>query len=242
MTNYDLRLDDHFDILVGARNCISDLKAITQDGSLIFKHPSVRGEPIPIEDGATLTLSYFRDTAMLTFQTTVKRQFSQGGQAMIEMVIASPISKTHRRDFVRFHTSMPVSVKLMALPEETKGKTLRQIKIMMNDRQYKHRFMMASPVPATCLDIGGGGARISCEEPFGDSSLIECTFVLSNDVVVTVESKILSCSADPESKTLHQMRLKFVGLEDRIRQQIVRYVFEEQSKHQEDEDDIEALF
>ncbi len=241
MTNYDLRLEDHFDILVGDRSCISDLKAITKEGFLIFMHPSIRGEPIPIRDGANLTLSYFRDTVMLTFQAEVKYQFSQNGRSMIEVEIASPISKTHRRDFVRFHTSMPTSVKLMAEPEETKGKTLKQIKIMMNEHKFKQRFIMASPVPYTCLDIGGGGARISGEKAFRPNSLIECTFILSNGNTITVEAKVLSCSEDPESKTYFQMRLKFVGLEDRIRQQIVRYVFEEQSK-QELEDDLNDLF
>lgn len=83
---------------------------------------------------------------------------------------------------------------------------------------------------ALILDISGGGVQIRSREPAPIGALIALEFVLAPGTpAVRVAAKALTCR--PEERThAYRINTEFVGIARHTQEQIVRFIFQEQTK------------
>lgn len=228
----DLRLGERFDIIVGVRRCVSDLQEITPEGTMVLSAPTFRGTPVLLDIGSTLVLVYYRVTGMFSCSVKVVDKRRNDGFSLIEVEISSPIKKYQRRDFVRFETTLSVAMTEVASAEKAKNMTPADIMKISYDRRLSFipQDLDVRPASGITLDISGGGARISSTKTFEVGAILECTFELDEKTRITLMSRVLRGEETHADRYTFQMGVTFVGIDEKTRKTIIRYIFEEQSK------------
>ena len=230
--DYDLQLGEYFDILIGERRCASNLQEITPAGTMILSAPTFRSTPLPIEKGRRVTLVYYRPSGMYSCTVEITRRFVENKLPFVEAELRSPVQKYQRRDFVRFETMLPVSMALIAGGDKVRASSVKDILRSVYDFRCvgMPRPGLSAPVSGMTMDISGGGARISSDAEFGQDALVECTFTLDDDSQITVDTQILRCNKMTDGHKKFQLSTSFVEIEEKIRQKIIKYIFDEQIK------------
>ena len=92
------------------------------------------------------------------------------------------------------------------------------------------------------VDISGGGIRFVGDYAYEPDSLICCKYHLVNDgksKEYTLISKILSVRELPDRQGLYEHRAQYINIDTMEREEIIRFIFEEERKHRKREKSIE---
>ncbi len=232
MYSDQLILGERVDVAIGEKKCISSVQEITEAGTLILSCPMYRSALIPLPEGELLHIIYYRPSGMFSFVALSTRRFREGALDLIEVELKSPISKYQRRDFVRFDTVLPVSVRLIASTDHIAERSLEDTLRLLYDQRYVGipRPLLPGEEIYKCytIDISGGGARFSTEEHFEVGSLLECSFALRDGLDVTVDAQTVRADSDIATGRC-RVSTRFVNMDERIRRKIIKYIFDRQA-------------
>lgn len=236
--NYELRLGERLEIMIGENRCACDVQEITEDGLLILSAPTYRGMMVPLLPGELLHVLYYRQSGMFSFIARLVRRFQEQELDLIELDLKSPISKYQRRDFVRLSTVLPVTLRLIAAPERLVDRTVDEVLRLIYDQRYVGipRPLLEGEEVYKCytLDLSGGGAQFSTNESFENGSLMECTFHTGSGDL-TVDGQIVRVDVNRNESPQYRMGVHFVNIDERIRRKIIKFIFEEQARgHQKE--------
>lgn len=171
-------------------------------------HPAVGGKLIPLAPGDAVRLEYaIRGMARLSFLTRVT-QLEGGDVALVSLALPDKekVERFQQRDFVRLDAELKLLYYIISTPE-------------------------ATPRPGGVFrshtrDISGNGAQILCPEPYPSGTQLDIHLEVGDRVVHAVGEVI---------RQVHQlsarefwMGIRFVGLDERDRDVIIRYIFSEQ--------------
>jgi hypothetical protein len=135
--NGELGLGERLEIKIGEKRCVSDIQEFPKEGVLILSAPTYRGVVVPLRKEELLHVTFYRPGGMFSFMARLGRRFHEGTLALIEAEMCSPISKYQRRDFVRLETVLPVSVRVLAAPEQFAGLTVEEMLAQICDRRTR---------------------------------------------------------------------------------------------------------
>ncbi len=130
----------------------------------------------------------------------------------IEVRHTLSLHRNQLRQYVRIEASFPVKARLI----RTKDPDSSQVK-------------RGEAVEARMSDISGGGLSFLCEQSFRPGDIVSVHFSLPNATFAGLQCKVLRISLQ-EGKTVTYFKHhgQFVDLDQRKRDQIVRYVFDKQ--------------
>jgi c-di-GMP-binding flagellar brake protein YcgR len=232
--NGELGLGERLEITIGEKRCVSDIQELVKEGVLILSAPTYRGVAVPLREGDLLHVTFYRTGGMFSFMARLRRRFQERALALIEVEMCSPISKYQRRDFVRLETVLPVSVRVLAAPEQFAGRTVEEMLQQICDRRYEGlpRPLRPGERVYAChtVDLSGGGARFVAEEVFEKDALLECTFSLKRRGALTVDGCVVRVTEQSSEGPRYCASVQFVNIEERLRRNIIKYIFGEQSK------------
>lgn len=234
--DYDLKLGERLDIILGEHRCVSKLVEITKEGTMIITEPIYRSETITIMPENLINIIYYRTSGMYSCTVVVARRIIDNDQVLLEIEIRSPISKYQRRDFVRFETVIPVQAAFLASAEEVESMSAREILRYLYDKRFMgiQRDEDGEKLyEGTTLDISGGGTRFALSHYFELGTMVEITLTLNEDTIITVDGQIVRVDENYVTGLRYMYGTKFVNIEERIRRQIIRYIFDEQVKRRQ---------
>lgn len=232
MPDYDLKLGERLEVLREDKRGISDIQMITPEGRLVISEPMMGTKRLPVKKNDTLRLCYFRSSGMLSCVVTAERLFKEKGLCLIEVEIRSQVNRNQRRDFVRFDTLLPASIlPLTGVPDVEQISDEAGVRLLV-DRRLAGADNPDDAIGGFTMDISGGGMRFVSKQPLELGSLADCSIYLNDNDKVTAAIRIVRCEIDhdPNSGGKYFLGAKFIGIEESLRNRIIKYIFNEQLK------------
>lgn len=216
----------------GERILRSVIYDIGDNDELEIAMPSENGKMILLAQGVRYEFTFYAKNSMYKCVCLVKRRYKEDGIFMMTVAPVSKFFKIQRRAFYRYECSMEVRF-VPVTQEETKILTPEEML-----RQHRMAFPDEAMRIGTILDLSGGGARMYTKEPVEAKTHILTNLRLMNDVVYCdswILGRVLRIMPVQDSPSLHEMRIEFVTEDAELREDIIRYIFEEERKRRKKE-------
>ncbi|MFZ5814135.1 MAG: flagellar brake protein [Bacillota bacterium] len=189
------------------------VEAIDQQ-TITVAEPMYGGATIPLLKGEEVMIEFVDGGERLAFSTQVLGR-SQEVVPVVTLALPGPggIHRYQQRDFVRLDTNLPLSYAVLpAGKPEAKGEQGEE------PEKVYHR--------GRTLDISGSGAQIVAHEAYPMGTKLELLLQLSG-ATLTLQAQVvrLAQQAGPREFWLG---VRFVQLDERDRERIVRFIFSEQ--------------
>lgn len=186
----------------GKNDYKSKIENISNDGSLLIDTPIHNGHLIPLRIGIKLKIIFFNRRGQFFFNGMIINRFS-GHLSYLQIKPISEISKLQRRQYYRLEKIL-----------EFKYKKLEDATGTFNKGYIKN--------------ISGGGLKVRIKEKLETNKEIIC--ILSFDIPddeIFVKSMVIRCELIDGS---YETALKFIDIEDSVRERIISYIFKEERK------------
>lgn len=175
---------------------------------IVVMHPTVGGKLIPLAPGDAVRLEYaVKGLARLSFATRVT-QLIGGSIPMVTLAVPekSAVERFQQRDFVRLDAELKLLYYVVSTPDSASrpGGVFR----------------------SHTRDISGNGAQILCPEPYPPGSQLDIHLEVGDRVIHAVGEVIRQ--VQQLSLREYWMGIRFVGLDERDRDWIIRFIFAEQ--------------
>lgn len=136
--------------------------------------------------------------------------------------LTSPIGKYQRREYYRFACSLPIKTREL-LDEEIEA--LKELKY--------HMWVGIPLTKGNIVDISGGGIRFVSPVKYTEGTQIAINFSLNmhgKEEAYELVGKILKSRSNEVRKGEYEHRVKFTLISNIQREEIIRYIFEEERK------------
>jgi len=180
---------------------------VTDEGIVVVR-PSVGGKLVPLTPGETVRVEYaVKGMARLAFPARILRM---EGLAVPLVTLSLPqkgqVERFQQRDFVRLEAHLNVLYYVISTPERSTrpGGVFR----------------------THTRDISGNGAQILCPESFPAGTQLDIHLEVGDRVIHAVGEVIREVQA--LSQREFWVGIRFIGLEERDRDVIIRWIFSEQ--------------
>ncbi len=158
----------------------------------------------------------------------IVERYKSNNLYILVVELTSSLRKYQRREYFRFGCainmfSRPLIDDEVKIYEETK-----KINIIPN-------FEMDDSV---IVDISGGGLRFTTNKKYEVNSLVYCTYRISLNGELKeyeVTGRILSVKPVENKNGIYEHRLKYINLDVDKREEIIRYIFQEERKNRKKE-------
>lgn len=168
-------------------------------------------------------LRFYGETGLYQCTAMVTDRYKSGNVYILLMELTSNLQKFQRREYYRF--SCVVEMNTRNLTEEESERLEKEGKTEFDENVMLHR--------AVIVDISGGGIRFVSRQRFMPGSQIVCRFGLvvgGNHKQFEVMGRVLASRTLENRSSTYEHRVQFVNIHKNVREDIIKYVFEEERK------------
>ncbi len=189
----------------------SQIEEVTS-GGIVVSMPVSQGEVVSLPQGTAITVQFWDRYANYRFDTVVLGETRSGQVPVLLLRLPDHISRIQRRDFVRLEISCPVIFEIAALREQGK---------------------IASPVfTGHTANLSGGGMLLVTDLDLPPKTSLHLAVKLPGGLVVPAMGEVVRMINEIKTKdgAKYWLGIRFTGLEEKDRQALVRFIFEEQRR------------
>lgn len=198
-----------------------------KDGTLELLMPMEQGKVILLSLGVRYEFVFYINNNLYKSMGQVVERYKKNNIYIVYVRLQTQLQKYQRREYYRF----PCLIETRFLPVKTKDiKTLDEESIMNGAVDCGDPLLKTAMI----LDLSGGGARMISDERLENNSYI----IMSLDLVSEEERKkyfisgtVLSSDSIIDQKSKFENRIMFHLKDDLIREEIIRYIFNEERKN-----------
>lgn len=208
------------------RSQVLDIKA---NGNFEIAMPTEKGKLILLPLGVRFEFIFYSYNGGLYKSIgQIVERYKKDGFFMLEIQLKRPLEKFQRRAYYRYNCTL--DFKFYILDEEQK-------RMESSDEVYQD-IMDEDFEEFVCngitVDLSGGGMKFRSNQELTAGDKIMVVIRLTNDKMdkqFHVLSNVISCiEVHMPTKVLYESRLEFAIEDNRIREDIIRYIFEEERK------------
>lgn len=210
-----------------ARVLKSIIYDILSDGLLEIGMPTDGGKMVLLSLGVRYELVFYSKGNLYRCVGQVKERYKSDNLYMLSMELKSNLSKVQRREYYRFECLMDIEYYLIS-GEEAKLKDGNQI-------LARHILNFPDDLSrrGTAVDISGGGLRFISEELLEQKTMVLVKLPLDSAAgqrELWIPGMILQGRTLEGESTKYEHRVMFHMKDSRMREQIIKYIFEEERK------------
>lgn len=187
--------------------------------------PIEKTKLVLLQQDAEYELHFITTKGLYQCLARVAQRYKNAQLYLLEMELISNIQKYQRREYYRYSCSLDIGVR--ELNEEEDGLFKRQTNFEPDDLPF---------AKATTVDISGGGIRFISTVPFEIGEGIVCRYELTKNGAKRTYTQIalvLACGRLEKNNTMYESRVKFTFINNNDREDIIRYIFEEERKRRQ---------
>lgn len=158
----------------------------------------------------------------------IVERYKSNNLYILVVELTSNLRKYQRREYFRFGCAISMLSRPLIEDEVKIYEDTQKITIIPN-------FEMDDSV---IVDISGGGLRFTTNKKYEVNSLVYCTYRISLNGELKeyeVTGRILSVKTVENRSGLYEHRLKYINLDVEKREEIIRYIFQEERKNRKKE-------
>lgn len=206
----------------------SQVLDLNDKGMIQIYMPSEKGKLILLPLGVRFEFMFYTETGLYRAIGQVKERYRKDNIYMLEIELKSRLEKFQRREFYRYSCIMDMSYFILK-EEEAVMETVDEIFQSIRDDDFYSRMCSGK-----ILDLSGGGARLVTEEHILAGSYLLLGIDLRNAVMdkqYYIVGNTVDCKpVENEKVSLYEVRVKFMIKDDKVREEIIKYIFEEERR------------
>ena len=192
---------------------------------IMISVPEKRGESYALEEGAKIVVEFVRENdAIYRFPSRILKNFS-GRLPLVFIAHSRDMERIQLRRHFRIETEMPVRYRVLAAEQLEKP-----LEAFIGVERWEE---------GTVTNISGGGALIELTGEISNGDYINFDTGLDDEKTqVNLTCEVVRITHEGDSKIAHTA---FVGITERVRDKIIKYVFQRQlDKIRSEQKELEA--
>lgn len=200
---------------------------VISDERLEILMPIEQNKVILLPVGGEFDLYFYSDAGLYQCFANVIDRYKNGNQYVLLMERTSNLRKFQRREYYRLSCALEMSARPLEKEEI--------------DSIEQHREMLVPGLPlksSVVVDISGGGIRFISSYCYEPDSLVYCKYNLLIDGAskeYTLVAKVLTANEMEDRPGVFEHRAQYVNIDSVEREEIIRFIFEEERKHRKRE-------
>ena len=200
-----------------------------QSENLYVSMPVQEGHIVPLSVGQEFYATFYTKSGLLQSHVVVVGRYKKGNLFLMEIQLLSSLEKVQRREFFRFDCRIPMSYRILSKEEQI---------MIENEEMYEISDMQLEWKTAAMLDLSGGGMCFVTANRENHNIYVQVKFeLLMSDQPTTIYAfaDLLRCEQNRNNNAIYDCHLKFWRMNNTVREQIVRFIFDEQRKQRSKE-------
>lgn len=213
--------------------------------------PIEKNQIVLLELGRNYMITFYTTKGLFACEAVVASRYKVRSIYIAELQLIGSPKKVQRREFYRFHCMLDLEIfsvqrdlfinatKLIAEDPMKSGSDLQnKINALESLLEIESRLekKVVHKIQGTMTDISGGGVRFKTEVPMLENTEVCLKFSLDGgETKMKVFGNIISCERSQLRSDLYENRLKYTCINADQREQIVRYVLNEERKQRQKE-------
>ena len=192
------------------------------DDEIEILMPMEKTRMIVLSVGEEYELYFYAGKAIYTCTAEVTSRRNDSGIAIAVLEPLTELSRHQRREYFRYDCVIGMTSRMLGPDETALYETHKELD-PLREPQDK----------SVIVDLSGGGIRFVTAENYKVGSLLHCRFVLPiKDKMVTYNEvlRILAEDTVANNPANREYRGQFLGMANGDREDIIRYIFEEERK------------
>ena len=185
--------------------------------------PISEGKVIPLEIDDAYNLCFFTNSGLYQCTAQIKKRYTENRMYVMDVIFLTPLKKFQRRKFYRLDCLFPIRYRIV--PKEQFEKK--------NEAEQDNEKDEILWEEGTISDLSGGGIRfhgnVECKK--GDFVEIVLPLSLQSGIIpLSLYMKVVSCVHFEGSRVAYETRGEFLNINEKERETVIKYVFEEQRR------------
>lgn len=180
---------------------------------------------LPIE--AEYDMYFYTENGLYQCQGRVVDRYKDNSIYVLVIDLISNLRKRQRREYYRFSCALEMNSR--ELLEEEIASVERHLNQLQPGLPLKRSII---------VDISGGGLRFVANHNYAKGSLILCKYVLlfgNEEKEYNLTGRVLEVNEVPNREGVYEHRVQYVNMDVDEREEIIRYIFNEDRKHRRKE-------
>lgn len=207
---------------------ISMVRDILAEDQVEVMMPMEKSKLILLPVNTEFDLYFYTPNGLFQCFATVLDRYKDGNQYVLLMGLTSNLRKFQRREYYRLSCALEMS-----------ARTLEKEEKEAMDKNADVYLAPGLPLKrSVVVDISGGGIRFISSFKYEPENLIYCKYSLfidGNSKEYTLICKVLSSRELDNKPGVFEHRAQYVDIDTTDREEIIRFIFEEERKHRKKE-------
>lgn len=207
----------------------SQVLDVKKNGNLEISMPSEGGKLILLPLGVRMEFVFFSGRGLYRADGQVKQRYKSENVYILEIELRTRLEKYQRREFFRFPCVLDMNYYVIT-EQEQKIDSGEALFIKIREEEEKQRQEYTGQI----VDLSGGGTRFRTTALLDEHSYVLFQIHLKNenlDKQYYIIGKVISCTqVGRGSEKKYEVRAKFLIKENSTREEIIRFIFEEERK------------
>ena len=207
---------------------ISQIRDILSDDQIEILMPMEKSKVILLPVNTEFDMYFYTQAGLYQCFATVVDRYKDGTQYVLLMELTSNLRKFQRREYYRLSCALEMGARLLE-KEEKEAMDANADLYLVPGLPLKR---------SVVVDISGGGIRFISSFKYEPDSLVYCKYTLIIDGVAkeyTLICKILQNNELDNRPGVFEHRAQYVDIDTFEREEIIRFIFEEERKHRKRE-------
>ncbi|HHX11248.1 MAG TPA: PilZ domain-containing protein [Clostridiales bacterium] len=186
-------------------------------------------------------LNFYSDKGLYQSRAEVIDNIRDNNIIITRVRLTSDLEKIQRRQFYRLELIHDIEYRIITVEEETLNKKLSSKDTSPEEiEEYKNRLSELDRQweKVSINDLSGGGTRFNTNKIYnsGDKILIRMDFVAGGTYKrLDINGVILSSTKLFNNPGVIEYRIEFKGFDKRDREELIKYIFEEERRRRNNE-------
>lgn len=196
---------------------------VLDDGSIEIVMPMEKTKLVLLPVEGEYEVCFFTNTGMYRGNVRIlDREKTENSYILITELITN-LQKFQRREYFRFNCVLEMETKEIT---ENEARTI--------GKKLGHLISEDGMMRAVIVDISGGGIRFVSRKLYPEKSVLLMKFKLmigEQEREFQVAGRVIRCDEIENRRNEYQVRTKFVYLDNITREEIIKYIFDEERKN-----------
>lgn len=196
----------------------------SEAGEILAAMPIHEGKIVPLNIGQVFSATFYTKSGLQSCDLEVTKRYKKGTLFLVELTQITKLSKKQRREFFRLSCRMPIEYRVIDAEEK---------EMIIRGESYDHEDKETEWKNGIMLDLSGGGIWFVSTVHEEKTAFIQVRFEIEKNErveVIYAFATLLRSEQNPNNKAIYDDHVMFWELNDDVRENIIRFIFEEQRR------------
>lgn len=193
---------------------------------------------VPLEIGDIYRIIIYTTNGLFQCMAKILKRYKEGSLYMLDIQLIGKLEKHQRRQYFRLMCDMKLEHRAETVKEAELKDKIQNNTFADEDEKQKcikeFQSLEFEWLQGEVVDVSGGGIRFKCNEEYAPESVIVLKVPVVSDVngsLIPLQARVIRCTKDyAGAYARYDVRAEFLNIDNRIREKLVRYIFDEQRR------------